>query len=466
MFLGREYELSELNSMYDKEGFKFAVIYGRRRVGKTSLINEFCKGKENIFYVAIEQNDKAAIESFSSKVLEQFPAAKTMLDVFPSWDKAFEYIAAQAANKKVILAIDEYPYLASGNPSISSILQKHIDTSFKNSNIFLLLCGSSMSFMENQVLGYQSPLYGRRTAQFKIEPFDYYNSSLFFKDAANTDKILAYGAAGGVPQYLGIIAEEESVEKGILMSFFKKSGHLYEEPDNLLKQELREPAVYNSIITAIANGASRLNEISTKTGEDSKKCSKYLKSLIDLQIVEKEYPQGIKTERNSIYILKDNMFRFWYRFVPKNITNIESGLGEQVMKLRVLPLIPEYLGKIFEDVSREYLLKRNKAMTLPFMFNTIGRWWGTDPKTRTQKEIDILAEYEEYAIFGECKWKNESVGMSVLNDLIEKSKIFTQYKKNTYFLFSKSGFTKELIAKAGEMEGVELVDLDRIFGLE
>lgn len=238
--------------------------------------------KEHFFYIAIEQNDKAALESFSEIVMQRYPSAKSIIDVFPSWDKAFEYIAAQSGNERLILAIDEYPYLAGSNPSISSVLQKHIDTSFKKSNLFLLLCGSSMSFMENQVLGYKSPLYGRRTAQFKIEPFDYFDSSLFFKDATNAEKVLDYGAAGGIPQYLGILAEESNVEKGIGGSFFKKTGALYEEPENLLKQELREPAVYNSIISAIAHGATQLNEISTKSGEESKKCSKYLKTLIDL----------------------------------------------------------------------------------------------------------------------------------------------------------------------------------------
>lgn len=463
MFLGRNEELSELNSLYHKPGFRFVVIYGRRRVGKTSLISEFCKEKNRIFYIAIEQNDKAALESFSEIVMNRYPSAKSMIDVFPSWDKAFEYIAGQAGNERIVLALDEYPYLAGSNPSISSILQKHIDTSFKMSNIFLLLCGSSMGFMENQVLGYKSPLYGRRTAQFKIEPFDYFDSSLFFKNAPNTEKVLAYGVAGGIPQYLGIIAEEPDVQTGINESFFKKTGALYEEPENLLKQELREPAVYNSIITAIAFGASRLNDISTKAGEESRKCSKYLKTLIDLHIVEKEIPQGKKTERNSIYRLKDNMFRFWYRFIPKNTTNIESGLGEQIIANRVLPVISDYLGKIFEDVCREYLLRCNKAMTLPFLFSTIGRWWGNNPETRMQEEIDILAEYEDNAIFGECKWKNQPVGLAVLNDLIRKSAIFSQYKSKTYILFSKAGFTKELINKAQETDNIKLIDLDMLY---
>jgi AAA+ ATPase superfamily predicted ATPase len=385
MFLGRKDDLCELERLYNKEGFQFVVIYGRRRVGKTALINEFIKNKDSIFYISVAQNDKLALDSFSEKVLERFPAAANLISSFPSWDKAFSYIAEQAQKIRIVLVIDEYPYIASGSPSISSVLQKHIDTDFKAAGLFLVLCGSSMSFMENQVLGYESPLYGRRSAQFHILPFDYLDAAAFFPQASLTDKMLAYTVAGGIPQYLNAIAESENVTEGISECFFKKTGILYEEPENLLKQELREPAVYNTIISQIACGASRLNEISTKSGEDNKKCSKYLKSLLDLQIVDKEYPYGESTERNSIYILRDNMFRFWYRYIPKNVTSIESGLGATVLKMRVMPEIANYIGHIFEDVCKAYLIRRNQKSDLPFMFYGIGRWWRTNTQLKSRK---------------------------------------------------------------------------------
>jgi hypothetical protein len=157
------------------------------------------------------------------------------------------------------------------------------------------------------------------------------------------------------------------------------------------------------------------------------------------------------------------MFRFWYRFIPKNITNIESGLGEQVLKTRVMPDISDYLGRIFEDICKEYLIRRNIEMTLPFMFNTIGRWWGTNPQTKSQEEIDILAVYQENAIFGECKWKNESLGLSVLNELIRRSEILKKYRNSSYMLFSKAGFTEELIIEAQTRDNVELIDLNTLF---
>jgi len=465
MFIGRHPELTELNRLYDKEGFSFVVMYGRRRVGKTALISEFIKSKDSIFYISIERNDKAALKDFSEKVLERFPDISSILDSFDSWDKAFTYITKQAGKKRIVLAIDEYPYLATGNPSISSILQKHIDTGFKSTNLFLILCGSSMSFMQNQILGYKSPLYGRRTAQFHIEPFDYYDAGKFFPDLTYEDKMLAYAVCGGIPQYLNALTGYNNIMEAIFESFLKKSGVLYEEPENLLKQELREPAVYNTLITSIAGGATRLNEISTKSGEENKKCSKYLKSLLDLNIVYKEFPYSVKTERNGIYILRDNMFRFWYRFIPQNVTNIESGLGWQILEERIKPLLPTYIGHIFEDACREYLKRVNGTHALPFLFDGIGRWWGSNPISKAQEEIDILADAGDKAIFGECKWLSLKIQNKVLTNIQRKSTLFKRYTDITHILFSKSGFNSDLINKAAQT-GAILVDLEEIYNIE
>lgn len=464
MFIGRKSELSELNEIYSRKGFRFVVIYGRRRVGKTALITEFIKDKDSVFYISIEQNDKAALRDFSAKVLERFPSAASVIDSFSSWDIALSYISDQAGNDRVVLAVDEYPYLASGNPSISSILQKHIDTSFQSTNLFLILCGSSMSFMENQVLGYKSPLYGRRSAQLHIEPFDYYDVGLFFPQAEYEDKMLAYAVCGGIPQYLNAVAEHGSVTDGIYECFLKKSGVLYEEPENLLKQELREPAVYNTLVASIAGGASRLNDISTKSGEENKKCSKYLKSLVDLHILYKEYPYGVQTERKSIYVLLDNMFRFWYRFIPQNVTAIESGLGRQVLETRIVPGLPVYIGHIFEDACREYMKRQNGKSVLPFMFDGIGRWWGTNPNTKAQEELDILADAGEKAIFGECKWKAAAPGMDTLVELKRKSEMFTWYTDVSYIVFSKTGFQQSLFEAASQKNAM-LVSLQELYNL-
>ena len=459
MFIGRKQELDELNRLYGRDTFEMVIIYGRRRVGKTSLINEFCREKEHIFHVAVEQSDKDALSSFSDDILSAYPSAGSYLEAFPTWEKAFQYIVEQAGERRVVVAIDEYPYMAAGNPSLSSILQKLIDTRLSATRIFLILCGSSMSFMENQVLGYASPLYGRRTAQFKIEPFDYFESGQFFSSATKEERLEAYGIAGGIPQYLNNLAREESLADGIYRNYFRKDGHLFEEPSNILKQELREPATYNSIISAIASGAGRINEIATKTGEDSRKCSKYLNTLIDLHIVKKEYPVGMATGRNGIYGLHDNMFRFWYRFVPGNITNIEADMGRLVLERNVLPYMADYMGKIFEDICKQYMLRRNRQMSLFFTFDQIGRWWGNNPLKKRQEEIDLLAFSGTQAIFAECKWRNEPVGAGILQDLVEKSEPFACYQEKYYMLFSKTGFTSELEAVASRQSNLELVSL-------
>ncbi len=463
MFIGRVNELKELNRLYNKNTFEMIVIYGRRRVGKTSIIRQFCQDKQHLFYVAIEQNDKGALEGFSEKVLEMFPSASSYLDAFISWEKAFEYVADQAKDSRLIVAIDEYPYIATGNPSISSVIQKIIDTKLLNSKLFLILCGSSMSFMENQVLGYQSPLYGRRTAQFKIEPFDYFDSSQFFPMFTYEEQLVAYGAAGGVPQYLSSMAKEGTLVDSLYYNFFRKDGHLFEEPSSILKQELREPATYNSIIAAIASGASKINDISTKTGEEGKKCSKYLSTLIDLHIVKKEYPLGRDEGRKAIYSLSDQMFRFWYKFVLGNMTNIEANMGKIILEKKIYPQLSEYMGKTFEEICMQYLIRRNQSLSLFIMFEQIGRWWGNNPQHKRQEEIDIVAKSGEEAIFAECKWRNELTGLSVLQTLIEKSEILSQYPVKYYMLFSKSGFTKELTDAAATMNQVELVHLDQLF---
>ena len=245
MFVGRHQELKKLNSMYESGQFEFAVIYGRRRVGKTTLIKEFCKGKKAIYFIAREANDIINIENFSSDVFSVTSKESQGNVYFSNWEKAFEYIYNISQNERVILVIDEYPYLAQSSRAISSIVQAHIDMKLKDSKLFLILCGSSMSFMEYQVLGYKSPLYGRRTAQFKIKPFTYYESALLLEGFTIEEQAILYGVTGGIPEYLSRVRLNMSLKENIENLFLSESGHLFEEPVNLLQQELREPATYN-----------------------------------------------------------------------------------------------------------------------------------------------------------------------------------------------------------------------------
>jgi AAA+ ATPase superfamily predicted ATPase len=460
MFIGRENELNRLNELYNKSGFQFPVIYGRRRVGKTALINEFIKDKDAIFFTGIESNARQNLENLSRSILANTDEYLENT-VFPSFQAAFEYVFKVAEKKRIILAIDEYPYVAKASKSLASTLQSLIDKNKGTSKLFLILCGSSMSFMENHVLAYKAPLYGRRTAQFKILPFDFFESRNCFEKFSNMDIAVIYGITGGTPQYLLQMDETLSLEENIKNRFLDPTSPLFEEPNNLLKQEVREPAIYNAIISAIATGSTRLSEISSKAGEESSACAAYLKNLISLGIIKKEMPFAENTTRKTIYKIDDNLFRFWYRFIPDNIASINRRLIDAVYN-KISPLINEYMGAVFEDICIQYLWKQRGQGVTPIEFTDLGRWWGNDAKNKREAEIDIMGtDGANASLFCECKWTNEKVNVSTLDTLVERSRLF-HYEKVHFYLFAKSGFTKGCVDKAYQMGNVALVSFDEI----
>ena len=436
MFIGREREMSVLNKLYMSDKFEFAVIYGRRRVGKTALINQFISDKTAIYFMGIESNAKQNLENFSKNIVECGLGIQADT-VFLSFQAALEYVFQLAEKKRLILVIDEYPYVARTSKSLASTLQLLIDKYKDTSKLMLILCGSSMSYMEDHVLAYKAPLYGRRTAQMKILPFDFADTCRYFKNFSDEEKALIYGIAGGTPQYLLQMNDKLSISDNIKNTFLNPTSSLFEEPENLLKQEVREPALYNAIITAIANGASRMAEISTKVGEDTSVCATYLKNLIALGLVQKETPYGEKASRKSIYAIDNNMFRFWYRFVPANSSVIARGAADLVYN-RIEPCLSDYMGKVFEEICRQYLWKLLLKGKSSVEFTGLGRWWGTDPTEKKQAEIDIMGEQDKNtALFGECKWTNEKVDVGALETLVKRSQLF-HYENTQLYLFAKS----------------------------
>ena len=460
MFFGRENELNTLNRLYNSNKFEFAVIYGRRRVGKTALINEFTKDKDTIFFTGVETNQKQNLENFSRCIME-YNIGVPVDTSFPSFQAALEYVFELAKTKRIVLVIDEYPYVARASKSLASTLQLLIDKNKDDSKLLLILCGSSMSYMEDHVLAYKAPLYGRRTAQLKIRPFDFFEVCNYFTKLSSIDKALAYGIVGGTPQYLMQLDENLSIEENIKNTHLNPASSIFEEPNNLLKQEVREPAIYNAVITAIATGSSKMNEISNKIDEETSVCAIYIKNLITLGIVKKESPYGEKSSRKTIYSIEDNMFRFWYRFVPENTSLISRGATDLAYS-RIAPEISSYMGSVFEDICKQYLWKLLLERRCEVDFSDLGRWWGTNPKTKTQEEIDIMGTDKDAALFGECKWTNEKVDRGVLETLVERSTLF-HYKKKHFYLFAKNGFTKGCIDKATEMGNVTLVTYEDIF---
>jgi AAA+ ATPase superfamily predicted ATPase len=463
MFYGREQELKKMNALYDSDEHQFVVVYGRRRVGKTTLINEFCGDKKTLFFSALKSTAERNLKVFSKAINTFIDPGSSVSSDYSSFDDAFTKIAETAEKERFVFVIDEYPYLAEADGSVSSVIQHITDHRFSKTKIFIILCGSSMSFMENQVLGHNSPIYGRRTAQFKIEPLNYLRSAEAHPDFLPETNAIIYGITGGIPHYMNKLAvRNDDIGHAVMNNILERSSYLFEEPYNLLKQELREPATYNAIIDALAGGASRLNDIANKTSLEYALCSKYLSVLISLGIAGKKAPVCETAKNRSLYYLKDNFFNFWHSFVPDNMSQIVAGKIESVYRNEMEPRMNHYMGEIFEDICRQYLL--HFAKDLPFPIKEIGGWWGGNPKTKVQEEIDVLAYNGTSAIFGECKWRSDPVDVSTLIELKRKAELFHNFNKKYYYLFSRSGYTSNIIEETEGVGSVRLITLEEIYG--
>ena len=474
MFIGREQELSFLEDKYNSRGGQLIVLYGRRRVGKTDTLREFCKGKPHVFYSCREISDKLQLKGFSEKMLHEKIPAASYIKEFVDWESAFGSITELSySDSKKLLIIDEFPYMCKGNESIPSIIQTLWDESLKDENVMIILCGSAMSFIEKELLAEKNPLYGRATGIYKMEPMGFYDAIKFFPDYSDRDKILAYSILGGIPHYLRQFAPELSLDENIKKNILTKGCTLYSEVEFLLKQELRETPLYNSIIEAVALGSTKLNDISTKSlVEDTSKTSVYLKNLIELGIIEREFSvdDGTKERANTnrgLYRLTDNYFRFWYSFVFTNFSELESGDAEGVFEYNVKPALNEFASFAFEDVCREYVRELQKAKKLPFRYKRMGRWWGKttfrrkDSKEISETEIDLLAvsDKNDKYLIGECKFKERPFSFSEYLDTAAKMSAQKESAEFYYYLFSESGFDDKLTAEAKNNKNIRLSDL-------
>lgn len=460
--IGRIDELQKLNELYEKDTFQFLTMYGRRRVGKTTLLQEFAKDKKVIFFSAQEKNDSLNLNDFSYVV--QSSINHIFIAPFPSWKDALDYITEASKKEKIVLIIDEFPFLAKPNPSIKSIIQHEIDHAWKNLNILLILCGSSVSFMINDVLGYESPLYGRITSSMEVLPFDYFEASKFFPNYSNNDKLLAFGILGGIPRYLNAFDPSLTISENITNNILDKNAFLYEEPMMLLRSELREPLVYNSILETIAKGNNRINTIATSIHEEQTKCNKYISTLLSIRLIKKNVPCGEpNTARNTTYELTDNYLRFWYHYLFTN-KNYYEILGNSEATNTIMNSISDYMGLTFEKICEQYIYYLAKSKKLPFIPSYIGKWWGTNQYTKSQDDVDVLAldKAKESGIFVECKYTSSPVPLKEYEDLLIASNAFPHIK-NKYFIFiSKSGYASSLIERA-KKDNVTLLTIDDLF---
>ncbi len=463
MFVGRERELQDLNDAYRSGRFQAVILYGRRRIGKTYLISKFIENKPAIFFTAQEANDKINLELFTQKICAFFGLPRDGLS-FNTWNAVFEYLADRAAEKQFVLALDEFPYACAANKSLRSVLQNAIDHRLKDTGLFLILCGSQISFMEKEVLGYKSPLFGRRTMQMQLHGFDYLDAAKMLPGYSFEDIIKCYACIGGTPHYLAQVDTSLSFDDNLKHLYFRNTGYLYSEPLMLLQQELREPAMYNSIISAIAAGASKLNDIVMRVGEEKTKVVKYIRTLMELRILSREYPfdEDPETSRRSLYRITDACYHFWYRFVFPNRSEVENGLGAIVADHDVLTTqtLSTFIGKpAFEEICLQYLKRLNLIEQLPFLATAFGRWWGNDPKAKAEADLDVVLGNRKtrQLILGECKWTNEKVSASDIKTWMDKKHLLSGYADRYYYYFSKSGYSDSAIQLEKETGNLTLI---------
>lgn len=481
MFIGREQELEFLNSKYKSTGGQLIVLYGRRRVGKTETLREFCKGKPHVFFSCTQTTDKVQLRNFSNRMLKENIPAGRYLSEFGDWESAFRSaLELPYGEEKKLLVIDEFPYMCRGNKSIPSILQNLWDGELRDANVMIILCGSAMSFMEKELLAEKNPLYGRATGIYKMKEMGFYDAAKFFPDYSPRDKVLAYAVLGGIPHYLRQWDPQLSVDENIKKNILTKGCILYSEVDFLLHQELRETPIYNSIIEAVALGNTKLNDISQKSlVEDTSKTSVYLRNLIELGIVEREFSVDAKLREQAnanrgIYHLTDNFFRFWYAFAFSNFSQLEDGDVEGVYEYVVKPALHKFASIAFEDVCREFVRQKQKENALPFRYAKMGRWMGkttvrdekaTGGLRAAETEIDLLCidrEAKQYLV-GECKFKKAPFSYGEYLNTLAKLRPLKNDAEIYYALFSESGFEQRVIDCA-ENNQTRLFSLEQIVG--
>ncbi|MBA4317847.1 MAG: ATP-binding protein [Flavobacterium sp.] len=462
-FINRTKEIEAMNEKWETGTSQFFIIYGKRRVGKTELAKQFLKNKPAIYFLADRRNHSDQLKELGRVVGNYFDDKILAKKGFQDWIEFFEYISGKGSKKPLAIVIDEYPYLVEADKTISSVFQKGWEQYLKNSKVFFVLLGSSIAMMESETLIYSSPLFGRRTGQILVDPMTFANSWKFFPKKSFDEFLSVYSITDGMPSYLLQINEKETIKENIAKKIFSRTEFLHNEVEFMLKEELREPKNYLAILKAISWGKRKFGEIVNDTGLEKNMITKYLSILERLHLIEKEVPVTEKKpgkSRNGLYKISDNFFRFWFQYVFPFKSDLEIGRYSHVFD-QFDQSFGMFESFVYEKVCQELIFDFEEKL---FPIERVGRWWAPD------KEIDIvgISEREQKIVFGECKWSSKAVGTNIFFDLQTKAK-FVQWgkgKRSEYFiLFSRNGFTSDMLKLAAEKNNVVLVDKNRLVKL-
>lgn len=450
-FLGREKEILDLEKEYARDG-GFVVIYGRRRIGKTTLIKQFIKSKTAFYFLATKEVESQSMKRFAGVIARTTGNSVLQKAAFSDWLDLFQAVADYKPNEKKVLVIDEFPYLVKVNDSFPSILQNAWDEILKDSNVMLILCGSLISMMKKHALSYESPLYGRRTAQMRIAPLPfttvYENQKLSFEEAAEQ-----YSITGGVPKYMEFFSDVQPLYEQIKENVLSKNGFLYEEPNFLLTDEVQVLTNYFSIIKVIADGNHKLGTIAGILGLETSALTPFLKTLSELGFTEKQVPvteKNAEKTRKGLYFISDNFLRFWFRYVypykgELELDNMQISLDELDKDFK-----EKFVAFAYEDICKEIFARLCSDKAIDFTPSKIGSYWLNDKSGNTQIDVMAVDTVNKRLFAGECKYHNQPIDADVYFELVKKvdnsSEIKSAFKDYTviYGVFSKSGFTSRM----------------------
>lgn len=444
MFYGRDDELEELNRRYRTKGFQFIPVYGRRRVGKTALIDEFIKDKTAIKFTAVKGSYNTNMRLLSSIVLgvKNAPVME--------FENILEVMHSRFGGERYILVIDEYPYLVGSDESVTGVLNNFIE-SHLDSEVFIILSGSSMSVMKNQILGVKSPLYGRRTGQMRLSPFPFAEIGHFLPSYSDEERLIVYGLVGGIPWYLSFFDDGKSLKDNIIDNLINPYAVLNKEATLLFAEELVSPVAYLDVISSIAKGHNRVGEMATDAGLETSRISVLLKDLILLEIVERIRPIDDPKSKRTVYRIKDHYLRSYFRFIYPNNVEVGRDRYEEAYD-EIMEDMDAYMGHVFEDACSEYVGRTCRE---------VGTWWGTDGSRRTKEEIDIAALCKGRMVLCECKYRSEPVGRDVIETLVRRAGLVRSALPKDLMVFSRSGYTEEAVRAAGS-EDVVLHSLEDV----
>ena len=459
-FVDRLEEMSTLENEYRRHSASFVVVYGRRRVGKTELIRHFIKEKPSLYFLASEESESLNRESFKRQAADYLNDDLLREAAIERWELIFERLVASSDSKRLVIVIDEFQYIGKNNPAFLSVFQGIWDNLLSKNNVMIILCGSLVSMMMSQTLNYDSPLYGRRTAQIRLRPikFEYYNE-FFDSQYSEEELVKRYSLTGGVPKYIEMFQNSSDLNRAIQESLLNVSSYLYDEPNFLLQKEVSEIGSYFSILRTIAEGNHKVSSIAALVQQKQTNLPRYLKVLIDLDLLEREVPvteNNPDKSKKGQYQIRDNFLRFWFKFIYPNRSYVEMSHSDVVMNRLSKNFIDGHVSYVFEQICQEKLWNLSANGKLPGILERIGRWWDNS------HEIDVvgLSESDNLLVAGECKFWNGPVGANILSQLEHKTTFIDWHKdsrKNIYILFSINGFTDELKAVAKDRDDVMLI---------